>query len=77
MKALALVIGIVLLAIGISGFIPQLNHDGMLFGVMPMDAMRCILFIVTGAVGVLIGVSRRREAYVTTRGDGRDLRDWR
>jgi hypothetical protein len=77
MKALALVIGIVLLAIGISGFIPQLNPDGMLFGVMPMDQLRSILFIVTGAIGVLIGVTHRSRTYVTTAGDGRDLREWR
>ena len=76
MKALALVIGIVLLAIGISGFVPQLNHDGMLFGVMPMDQLRSILFIVTGAVGILIGVTHRRAVYVRPTGDNRDLRNW-
>lgn len=76
MKALALVIGVVLLAIGVSGFVPQLNHDGMLFGVMPMDQLRSILFIVTGAMGILVGATRRRETYVArTGGEGRDLRD--
>jgi hypothetical protein len=76
MKALALVIGIVLLAIGVSGFIPQLNTGGLLFGVMPMDQLRSILFIVTGVLGILIGVTRRRSPYVASGGDGHDLRDW-
>ncbi len=76
MKALALVIGVVLLAVGVAGFVPQLNPDGMLFGVMPMDQLRSILFIVTGAMGILIGVTRRRETYVArTGGDGRVMRD--
>lgn len=77
MKALALVIGIVLLAIGVSGFVPQLNHDGLLFGVMPMDPLRSILFIVTGALGILIGVTRRRDTYSAPTGHGPDLRDWK
>ena len=76
MKTLALVIGVVLLAIGISGFVPQLNHDGMLFGVMPMDQLRSILFIVTGVFGILIGVTRRRAPLVTN-GTAGDMRDWR
>jgi uncharacterized protein DUF4383 len=77
MKVLALIIGIVLLAIGISGFVPQLNQDGMLFGVMPMDQLRSILFIVTGVFGIMIGIKRRREPLVGTTGAGNDLRDFR
>jgi hypothetical protein len=78
MKLLALVIGIALLAIGVSGFIPQLNQDGMLFGAMPMDQFRSILFIVTGAFGVMIGMSgRRRQPLVTSTGSTSDMRDWR
>jgi hypothetical protein len=76
MKILALVIGIALLAIGISGFVPQFNQDGMLFGAMPMDQLRSILFIVTGVFGILIGISRRRAPLVTD-GTAGDMRDWR
>ena len=76
MKVLALIIGIALLAIGVAGFVPQLTQDGMLFGVMPMDQLRCILFIVTGAFGIFIGLSRRRAPLVTN-GTAGDMRDWR
>jgi hypothetical protein len=76
MKVLALIIGIVLLAIGVAGFVPQLTHDGLLFGVMPMDQLRSILFIVTGVFGVLIGLSRRREPLAASHGVSNDMRDW-
>ncbi len=75
MKTLALVIGIVLLLVGIAGFVPALTPGGMLFGVMPMDMMRSILFAVTGAVGIMIGLTHRREL-VAPRVEGRrDMRD--
>ena len=77
MKMLALLIGIVLLAIGVAGFIPQLSPDGRVFGIMPMDQLRSVLFIVTGAFGIMIGLMRRRDTLVTSNGDGNDLRDWR
>jgi len=32
MKVVALLIGVALLALGVAGFVPALNHDGMLFG---------------------------------------------
>ena len=75
MKTIALIIGIVLLLVGIAGFVPALTPGGMLFGVMPMDIMRSILFAVTGAVGIMIGLTRRREL-VAPRVEGRaDMRD--
>jgi len=55
MRIVALLIGIVLLGIGIAGFVPALSPDGMLFGVMPMDMVRSALFAITGAVGIMIG----------------------
>ena len=77
MKALTLIIGVVLLAIGIAGFVPALNADGVLFGFLPMDFMRSALFAVTGAVGVMIGLSHRRPlAPSETVGDN-DLRPWK
>jgi hypothetical protein len=75
MKILALLIGIVLLAIGIAGFVPALTPDGVLFGVLPVDTVRNALFIVTGAVGIMIGLASRRELPPTTSG-GNDLRFW-
>jgi uncharacterized membrane protein len=76
MKVLALIIGIALLAIGVAGFVPQLTQDGLLFGVMPMDQLRSILFIVTGVFGILVGIRRSRAPLLTANGTG-DMRDWR
>lgn len=75
MKIVALLIGIALLAIGIAGFVPGLVADGALFGVLPMDTLRSALFIITGAVGVMIGLAGRRELPPTT-SNGNDLRFW-
>ncbi|HWH38521.1 MAG TPA: DUF4383 domain-containing protein [Usitatibacter sp.] len=75
MKTVALVIGIVLVLAGIAGFIPQLTPGGLLFGVMPMDTLRSVLFLVTGVAGIMIGV-RHRRALVEPRVEGRrDLRE--
>jgi hypothetical protein len=76
MRTIALLIGIALLAVGIAGFVPGLNQDGLLFGVMPMDAMRSALFAITGAVGIMIGLRRPRDMSGGTMADGdNDMRN--
>lgn len=75
MKIVALLIGLALLAIGIAGFVPGLVADGVLFGVLPTDTLRSALFAVTGVVGIMIGLSGRRELPPTT-STGNDLRFW-
>ena len=77
MRTLALLIGIVLLGIGVAGFVPALSPDGMLFGVMPMDMMRSALFAITGAVGIMIGLSRRRDMASGTLVGEDDMRRWK
>jgi hypothetical protein len=74
MKTVALLVGLVLLGLGIACFVPGLATDGALFGMFPVSTALAIAFLVTGAVGVMIGLSRRRDM-VVTRGDGPDLRD--
>ena len=77
MKAVALIIGVVLLAAGVAGIIPGLNNDGIVFGFMPMDMIRSVLFIVTGLVGVAIGMSSRRAVVPTSGTSENDLRNWK
>ena len=74
MKTIALLIGIVLIGLGVACFVPGMAADGVLFGIFRVSTPLAIAFIVTGAVGVMIGLSRRRELQVN-RGDGRDMRD--
>ena len=77
MKALTLIIGVVLLGIGIAGFVPALNAGGVLFGVLPMDFMRSALFAITGAVGVMIGLSPRRALTPVEAASDGDMRPWK
>ena len=75
MKTAALAIGVVLIALGVACFIPGLASDGVQFGMFPVSSGLAIAFIVTGAVGVMMGLSRTRDLpSVST--DGRDLRNF-
>jgi hypothetical protein len=72
MKTVALLVGLVLLALGIACFVPGLAADGVLFGMFPVSTPLAIAFVVTGAVGIMIGLRRTRELTIQ-RGD-HDLR---
>lgn len=76
MKTIALVIGFVLLALGVAGFIPQLNPDGQLFGVLPMDHIMAGLFAVSGVAGIAIGLTGRRQVAPPANASGNDMRPW-
>ena len=75
MKTVALLLGIVLLLAGVACFIPGVSDNGMLFGRVPMSTPLAIAFIVTGVVGVMIGVARRRELAPPRMDGTRDMRD--
>ncbi len=74
MKMIALIIGFVLLALGVACFVPGLATDGVLFGMFPVSMPLALAFAVTGAVGIMIGLSRKRALH-PTRGSGPDMRD--
>jgi hypothetical protein len=73
MKTAALIVGLVLLGVGAACFVPGVAADGVLFGMFPVSTPLAIAFIVTGAIGVMIGLSRTREL-PPPRGPG-DMRD--
>jgi hypothetical protein len=75
MKTLALLIGLVLLALGIACFVPGIAADGMLFGRFPVSTPLALAFAITGAVGVMIGLRRERSIAPKRVEGGRDLRD--
>ena len=75
MKTAALVIGLVLLALGIACFIPGIAVDGVLFGMFPVSTGLAIAFIVTGLVGVMIGAQRHRDLPRVS-SEGHDLRNF-
>jgi hypothetical protein len=74
MKTAALVIGFILLALGIACFVPGAVTEGTLFGMFPFSVPLAIAFIITGAIGIMIGLTRRRELPPVQRPDN-DLRD--
>ena len=73
MKTLALLVGLVLLALGVACFVPGLAADGVLFGMFPVSTPLAIAFVITGAVGILIGLRRARE--LTIQRGTNDMRD--
>jgi hypothetical protein len=76
MKTAALVVGLLLLAAGIASFVPAAMVDGMLFGIFPFATPLAIAFIVTGAIGVMIGLSRKRDLVEPRAEGGHDMRDF-
>ena len=76
MKSVAIIIGVVLLALGLAGFVPDLNPDGQLFGVMPMNMVMSVLFVITGIAGIAIGMSSRRHLSPTRTASSDDMRPW-
>ena len=76
MKAIATLLGVVLLALGLAGFVPDLNPGGLLFGVLPMSPLMCGLFMITGIAGIAIGMSSRRTLAPPRVVDDNDMRPW-
>ena len=76
MKVASIVIGVALLALGLAGFVPDLNPDGQLFGVLPMNTMMSVLFAVTGIAGIAIGMSSRRTLTPPSNASSDDMRPW-
>jgi len=47
-QKLAMVFGVVLVAVGLLGFVPGVTTDGMLLGIFEVDALHNIIHIATG-----------------------------
>ena len=76
MKTVAMLLGVVFLALGLAGFIPDLNPDGRLFSVIPMNMVTCVLFVITGLAGLAIGMSSRRTMIPPATAGDKDMRPW-
>ena len=76
MKSIALLLGVALLALGIAGFVPDLNPDGRLFGVMAMTPILSGLFVISGIAGIAIGMSGRRHLTPPPAAGRNDMRPW-
>jgi hypothetical protein len=76
MKAVSILLGVVLLALGLAGFVPDLNPDGQLFGVLPMNMIMSALFALSGIAGIALGISSRRTLTPTANTSDNDMRPW-
>jgi len=76
MKTVAMLLGVVFLALGLAGFVPDLNPDGRLFSMIPMNTVTCVLFIITGLAGIALGMSNRRTIVPRDSSNGSDMRPW-
>ena len=61
LQKLAWIFGIVLLAIGILGFVPGITSDGMLLGIFQVDALHNVIHLLSGALA--IGAAMGAGAY--------------
>lgn len=57
LKTSAIIFGIVMLAVGILGFVPQAIPGDMLLGIFHINLIHNIIHIATGAVAILCGLA--------------------
>ena len=63
LKTAAIVFGIVFLAIGILGFVPQaLSHDNLLFGLFRVNNIHNIVHLASGVVALLCGLNSEQAS---------------
>lgn len=57
LKTIAIIFGVIMLAVGILGFIPQANPNGMLLGLFHVNLIHNLIHVATGIVAILCGLS--------------------
>ena len=57
LKMTALIFGIILLLVGILGFVPRFTPDGLLLGIFRVNDVHNWIHILTGVVSILCGIS--------------------
>ena len=57
MKALAIIYGIVFVAIGVMGFLPHFTQKGMLVGILQVNVMLNVIHLATGIIALWVGFS--------------------
>ena len=61
-KKLAVVFGVILLVVGVLGFVPALAPDGKLLSLFLVDPLHNIVHLVTGALGLYAGMASSKTA---------------
>ena len=55
LKTIAIIFGVIMLVIGLLGFVPQAVENGKLLGIFAVNAMHNIVHILTGLVSIWCG----------------------
>ena len=64
LKSIAIAFGIVLLLVGILGFVPAATPDGKLLGIFAVNTMHNIVHVATGVVALIAGFASERGAKI-------------
>ncbi len=64
-KKTALILGVVLLLVGILGFVPGVTTDGRLLGLFQVNALHNVIHLLTGALGIYVGMMADGKAAKT------------
>lgn len=56
LKTLALVFGIIMVAIGALGFVPEATPDNLLFGIFHVDLLHNLIHLLTGVFAIICGL---------------------
>jgi hypothetical protein len=62
MKSLAIIAGILFVAVGAAGFVPQLCPGGLLFGVFAVNEIHNGVHIATGVLALVLGLAGEAPA---------------
>ena len=64
LKKIAIIFGIVFVAVGILGYVPALNPDGKLLGLFAVNGMHNLVHVATGVVALIVGFSGDRASKI-------------
>ena len=62
LKTIATVFGVVMLAVGVLGFVPGLTENGLLFGTFQVNMPYNVLHLATGAAALWVGLTNPQYA---------------
>lgn len=64
LKTSAIIFGIIMLAVGILGFIPQANVGNLLLGIFHVNLIHNLIHVATGIVAILCGLSSEHASRI-------------
>jgi hypothetical protein len=57
LKICATLFGLIMLAIGVSGFVPEINPNGHLMGIFNLNLVHNLIHVITGFISLACGLS--------------------